>query len=245
MIEYFTAPGSAPFTSAFLVMLGLLGFEIIALLKGLGMNDLIDDFIVSNVDMPDDLIDLGGDVSMDAPDDLSTGIEGSSGADGGSVFGRVLAWLYIGRVPVLMVLIIFLSVFSVFGLMAQSILRESLGFALPGLIAAPTVFVLSLPLVRWCAGGLARILPSDDTSAISTTTFIGRTAVVVGGNARNGLPAQARLTDRFGTTHYVLVEPEEDDEVLANGSLVLLVRRINGRFSAIANPNAALADNDS
>lgn len=244
MIDYFTAPGSIPFTSALLVMLGLLVFEIFALLKGLGMNDVIDDFIVSNVDMPDDLFDIGSDFSVDAPDDFSTGIEGSGAPEGGSVMGRVLAWLYIGRVPVLMVLIVFLAVFSIFGLMGQSILRESVGFALPGIIAAPVVFFLSLPLVRWCTGGLAKVLPKDETSAISTRTFIGRTAIVVGGTARSGLPAQARLTDQFGTTHYVLVEPEEDEDVLESGSLVLLVRRINGRFSAIANPNAALAEND-
>jgi hypothetical protein len=244
VLEYFTAPGSIPFTSALLVMLGLLVFEIIALVNGLGLNDLVDDFIVSNVDMPDDLFDVGSDLSMDAPDDLSTGIEGSGAPEGGSVIGRVLAWLYIGRVPVLMVLIVFLTVFSIFGLMAQSILRESVGFALPGVIAAPAVFFLSLPLVRWCTGGLARVLPKDETSAISTRTFIGRTAIVVGGTARHGLPAQARLTDQFGTIHYVLVEPEENNEILENGSLVLLVRRINGRFSAIANPNAALAENE-
>lgn len=236
MIEYFTAPGSVPFSIALLVMLGLLLFEVAALLIGFGANDVIDDFVISNIDLPEE--PWGG-----SPD-MSTGIEGGGAPEGGSAFGRLLAWLYIGKLPILMVLAIFLTIFGVTGLVAQSLLRQSFGLAVPGIIAAPAVFFATLPLVRWCCGGLARILPREESSAISTATFVGRTATVIGGDARQDLPAQARLTDRFGTTHYVLVEPEDHDQVLANGTLVLLVRQINGRFSAIPNPNAALADND-
>lgn len=236
MIEYFTAPGSVPFSIALLVMLGLLLFEVAALLIGFGANDVIDDFVISNIDLPEE--PWGG-----SPD-MSTGIEGSGAPEGGSAFGRMLAWLYIGKLPILMVLAIFLTIFGVTGLVAQSLLRQSFGLAVPGIIAAPAVFFATLPLVRWCCGGLSRIMPREESSAISTATFVGRTATVTGGDARQDLPAQARLTDRFGTTHYILVEPEDHDQVLANGTLVLLVRQINGRFSAIPNPNAALADND-
>jgi hypothetical protein len=243
VIEYFTAPGTLPFTSALLVMLGLLLFEIIALINGMGVDDIVDDFIISNVDMPDDLFEVGGEWSVDTGSDLSSGIEGTGGTEAaGSVIGRMLAWLYIGRVPVLMVLIVFLTVFSLSGLIAQSILRDSIGLMVPGVIAAPAIFFLTLPLVRWCTGGLARVMPKEETSAVSTATFVGRTAIVTGGTARHGLPAQARLTDQFGTTHYVMVEPEDSEQVLESGSLILLVRRINGRFSAIPNPNAALAE---
>ncbi|TVQ38354.1 MAG: DUF1449 family protein [Wenzhouxiangella sp.] len=236
MIEYFLAPGSVPFTVALLVMAGLFVFELVALFKGFGINEAVDDFIVSSVDMPDEVFDFG-DLSTG---ETASGLEGSGSPDGGSMIGRLLAWLYIGRVPVLMVLVVFLMVFGLTGLIGQSILRQTVGMAVPGVIAAPAVFFLTLPLVRWCTGGLARILPKEETSAVSTATFIGKTAVIVGGNARHGLPAQARLSDRFRTTHYVMVEPEEDDQVLEQGSLVLLVRRINGRFTAIPNPNAAL-----
>jgi hypothetical protein len=234
VIEYFTAPGSIPFTVALLVMLGLLLFEIASLISGFGANDLIDDFVIGQVDFPDDFLASGS--------DLSTGIEGSGAAEGGSMLGRVLAWLYIGKVPLLIVLIVFLTIFSLSGLVAQSILRETVGFAIPGFIAAPVVFFLCLPLVRGCTAGLARIMPRDETSAVSTKTFVGRTAIVTGGTARKDLPAQARLTDNFGTTHYVMVQPDDQEQVLENGSMVLLVRRINGSFSAIPNPNAALQD---
>lgn len=239
MIELLTAPGNAPFVVALLVMFGLLVFELISLFSGLGVNQVVDDLLSSNVDfpdMPDDFIGSG---------EFSSGIEGSAPPEGGSLIGRVLAWLYVGRVPVLIVLVVFLSIFGVVGLVAQMALLQTIGLTAPGLIAAPTVFFISLPMVRWCAANLARILPQDETSAVNTGSFIGRTATVVGGAARQGMPCQARLIDHFGTTHYVMVEPEDAEVVLENGSLVLLVRRINGRFSAIPNPNAALSDQDS
>lgn len=236
MSEYFLAPGSTPFTAALLIMAGLFLFELLALFKGLGINEAIDDFVVSSVDLPDDVFDVGELTTGET----ASGIEGSSTPEGGSLIGRLLAWLYVGRVPVLMVLVVFLTIFGLAGLIIQSMLRQSIGMAVPGVIAAPAVFFLTLPMVRWCTGGLARVLPKEETSAVSTATFVGKTAVVVGGNARQGLPAQARLIDRFRTTHYVLVEPEDENDVLEQGSLVLLVRRINGKFSAIPNPNAAL-----
>lgn len=239
MSEYFLAAGSAPFTAALLVMTGLFAFELLALFKGVGINEVVDDFVIDTVDMPEIAPDWGelGDLTTA---ETASGIEGSGTPEGGSALGRLLAWLYVGRVPVLMVLVIFLMVFGLGGLMIQSALRQTVGFALPSLLAVPGMFFLSLPMVRWCAGAMARILPTEETSAVSTATFVGKTAVVIGGVARHGLPAQARLVDRHRTTHYVMVEPEDEDDVLEQGSPVLLVRRINGRFSAIPNPNAAL-----
>ncbi|KAF0811149.1 hypothetical protein A167_00181 [Alcanivorax sp. S71-1-4] len=219
MMTFFAASGSGPFTVAVLVMLGLALIELATLLTGASVNDLLDDFVVTHA-----------------------GLEGSTTPEAQGVIGRFLAWLYVGHVPVLMILIVWLCVFGLSGLVLQAVLRSSLGFALPGIVAAPLVLGVTLPLVRRCVGGLARILPRDETNAVSPDTFIGRTAVLVGGNASRALPAQARLTDEFGTTHYVLVVPDDTDGVLPSGSLVLLVARLgNGRFSAIINPNQALA----
>jgi hypothetical protein len=88
-------------------------------------------------------------------------------------------------------------------------------------------------------------MPRDETTAVNPATFVGRTAQVIGGTARADMPAQARLVDAFGTTHYLLVQPEDAGDVLPMGSQVLLVRSIDGgRFAAITNTNAALVDKD-
>jgi hypothetical protein len=228
VIELIAAPACAPFSIALLVMLGLTVLEMVTAVTGWSVNDLVDELVVSSVD-------------TDAP----TGMETTSGdAEGGtSVIGRFLAWLYVGRVPVLMLLIVFLTTFGLGGLVLQGVVWSVIGAPAPALLAVPVVLAAALPVVRVAAGVLARVLPRDETSAVRAETFVGRTALVVGGSALRGRPAQARLTDEFGTTHYVLVEPEEAGEQIASGEVVLLVRQTSGTtFGVIRNPSQALVD---
>lgn len=228
-MSWMVAAGNAPFAIALLTMLGLAVVELIALVTGFSVNDVVDDFFASHVDV--------------TAGSGATGMEATGPGEAASVVGRFLAWLHVGRVPVLMILIVFLTVFGVLGLVGQGMLRSITGFALPAILAAPAVFVVSLPVVRAASGLLARIMPRDETSAVDIATLVGRTAVVTGGTARTGLPAQARVRDNFGTEHYVLVEPEDEGAVFATGSVVLLVRQhATGRFTVIDNPNPALVD---
>jgi hypothetical protein len=49
------------------------------------------------------------------------------------------------------------------------------------------------------------------------------------------------VRDEFGTTHYVMVEPEDPDQALGAGASVLLVRHVSGRrFRVIPNPKPEL-----
>lgn len=233
MIDWFVAEGSAPFTVALLVMLGIAVTELLALLTGFSLGDAIDEFVVSHAEL-----EPMGNAS-------TTGME-ATGAEVQGVLGRLLAWLHVGKVPVLMLLVVLLTVFGLAGLTVQGVLRGTLGFALPAAVAAPLVFIGSLPVLRVCARVLARLMPRDESSAVDPVEFVGRTALVVAGTARVGLPAQARLVDRHGTDHYVLVEPDEPDRAFSQGETVLLVRQTGGgRFAVIANPNSALIDPES
>lgn len=228
-MDWMTASGNAPFAIALLIMFGLALVELIALVTGFSVNDVVDDFVAGHLEA--------------TAATGSTGMEATGHGEASSVVGRFLAWLHVGRVPVLMILIVFLTVFGVLGLVAQGALRALLGHALPAIVAAPAVLVASLPAVRATTGLLARLMPRDETSAVDIATLVGRTAVVTGGTARTGMPAQARVRDSFGTEHYVLVEPEDEGAVFAVGSVVLLVRQhAGGRFTVIENPNAALVD---
>ncbi len=232
MIDLLTAPGSAPFTVALLVVFALLIFELVSLFSGLGVNEVVDNLVTSNIDMPD---------IADGTPSLTEGLEGASAPDGGSLLGKLLAWLYVGRVPVLIVFVVFLGLFGMAGLALQSTAGSLFGSPLPSLLAMPAAFIAVLPGVRWSCAGLARILPRDESNAVSTGTFIGKTAVIVGSSATASMAAQARLRDRHGTTHYLMVQPDVDSEELKPGELVLIVRKLdNGRFAAIANPNSAL-----
>ena len=219
MVEWFTAPGSAPFTASLLLMFGLALVEVVALLSGLSVHEGIDDFVTSSAGLP----------TAATPDGV-TAVEASS------LVGRTLAWFYFGRVPALVILIVFLTTFGLAGLVLQNALRDTFGAALPSLLAVPLVGAASLPAVRWISGGLARVLPRDETSAVDPWTFIGRTAEVVGpGRATVGMPAQAKLVDPFGTEHYLLVEPLEAGAAFEPGALVRLAYETQGgRYTALA-----------
>lgn len=229
-MTWMTLAGNAPFVIALLVMFGLAAVELIALVTGFSLNDIVDEYVIPHS-------------GVETVGDAATGMEATGNVEAPGVVARFLAWLYVGKVPVLMVLIVFLTVFGLLGLLAQGIVRALAGFALPAVVAAPAVLVLCLPLVRGCTGALARILPRDQTSAVSVDSFVGQTARITGGEARPGMPAQARVTDRFGTDHYLLVEPDSPEARFVAGDVVLLVRKTGGgRFAAIANPNQALVD---
>jgi hypothetical protein len=108
------------------------------------------------------------------------------------------------------------------------------------LIAAAITLPLALPPVRWFGGLLARLLPRDETTAVSREALIGRVATIVLGEASINSPAQARLKDQHGQTHYVMVAPDSADERFRSGDAVLLVSRDGATYRAIRNTNASL-----
>lgn len=223
MLEFLTADGNQPFTVALAVMLIIAVFEGVTTLMGAGISELLDALL------PD--IDIDVDVDLDAD---------SSGSS--DSLSRVLGWLRIGQVPVLILLIILLTSFGLIGLGIQSFLHGSVGLLLPGWVASIPALFMSLPVVRVLGGGLAKIMPKDETDAVSEASFIGRIAVITLGSARSGSPAEARLKDEHGQMHYVMVEPDNDNEEFGQGSSVLLVKQESAVFKAIRNTNEALTD---
>lgn len=165
--------------------------------------------------------------------------EGIDTSDTGIVIG-FLNWLYVGRVPLLMLLIIFLTVFGVFGLTLQYIIYIVTNQLLPSLIAVPIVLMGLLPVIRWLAKWLYKILPQDETTAIHSDELVGRVGTIVIGTATTQQAAQAKVKDLHGQTHCVMVIA--DDEPLTQGQSVLLIAKESAQFRAISNPNALLTD---
>lgn len=148
--------------------------------------------------------------------------------------GEWLGWLGFGRLPLLMLLVVFLACFSVIGLVGQQIALSAIGTLLPGWIAIPAAGVAALP----ATGGMARIvgaiMPRDETTAIGIDQLIGLHAHILVGTAAAGSPAKARVRDFHGQTHYVMVEPDTPDTRFTEGTEILLVRRENQVFRAIS-----------
>ncbi|MDD1620289.1 MAG: YqiJ family protein [Methylococcaceae bacterium] len=152
-----------------------------------------------------------------------------------------LGWLHVGRVPVLVLLVLWLSTFSMIGMLFNILAYGVLGIHPYPLISIPVAFAGSLPMVRLTGAGLAKILPKDETSAVLLETLVGRTAVVINGTARAHYPAEAKVKNEQGQTFYVRVEPEQDSQTFTAGQSVLLIKQISGtRFLAIANPRPDL-----
>jgi hypothetical protein len=160
-----------------------------------------------------------GAVHLDADADVDAGL---------------LAWMGVGRIPLLMAIVVLLALFGLIGIAFQQLATAFLGAPLSPWIAAPAAFVASLPLTGFAARGLARILPQDETTAIPLDDLIGRRATIVVGTARIGSPARASVRDHHGQTHYVMVEPTDERESVGEGRCVLLVRREGDIFIGLA-----------
>ena len=218
MWELINAPENWVFSMALAVMLLLGVLEVAGIFLG-GLSGWLETLVPGSL-MPD---------SADLPDQ-------PAGAD---FMAHFLSWLYVGRVPILMLLICFLALFGSIGLGMQALLKQYLGFFLPVMAALPLAFLLCLPALRLCAAGLHAILPRDESTAVSEASLVGRVGEIILGEARPGYPAQTRVKGEHGQTHYVMVEPDTE-EVLPNGAKVLLVAVHGAGYKAIVNVNPNL-----
>jgi Protein of unknown function (DUF1449) len=194
-----------------------IGFALIvgiALLEGLGM-------LISM--SPSNLLD-----------DLLPEIDGDSGLD------RVLGWLHMGKVPALVLLLLFLTGYTVFGYSLQVVANGLFGGYLPAWLAGLLAVPAGMATVRGLGSLIAHIIPRDETSVVSEQSLVGRVGVIVSGGARRGLAAQARVKDSHGRLHYLMVEPDIDDELFNEGTQVLIVRKAGAFYRCIANPHPTL-----
>lgn len=172
---------------------------------------------------------------------VGEGLEGLDG-DVNVETPSLLSWINVGRLPLLMLIVVFLFAFGMTGLIGQRIVAALIGQPGPWFLAAPLAFMAALPVTRVFGRGVARIMPRDETTAVSRDSLVGRVAVIVTGEARSGSPAQARVRDQHGQVHYVMVEPDTAADIFAQGSDVLLVRYAGAKYFAINNTSASLRD---
>ena len=206
----FLAPETWPFAAATLLLLLVTAVEGLALLLGSNVSQWVEHFI------PD-------------PTDAVHG-----------AFDKPLGWLHVGRVPILVLLVIFLAAFALTGFALNMVVHRLVGLWVTTWIAVPIAVITALPIVRILGAGLAKVIPADETYAVTLDSLVGRVATVVSGTARHGYPAQAKVSSQHGQTLYVMVEPDTHG-TFESGASVLLVRQISGnRFAGIVNPRPDL-----
>ena len=152
-------------------------------------------------------------------------------------FDKLLGWLHIGRVPALVLVILFLAGFAITGFALNLAVHRTFGTWVAPVISTPLAFFAALPIVRILGAGLARLIPQDETYAVSFDSLVGRIATIVNGTARPGYPAQAKVANEHGQNIYVMVEPDTQGVAFENGERILLKKRIAGsRFAGEINP---------
>lgn len=193
----FMHPHNSPFDMALLLLLGLIALELLGLLLAFSPSGWLDEFL---------------------PD--VNGAEAS-----GSGMESVLAWLHVGQVPSLVLLLLFLLGYALAGYGVQSLAQQWLGQPLSAWTAGLAVVPVGLLSTGILGGAIARWLPKEESSAVSDASFLGRTAVIAIGTARRGWAAEARVVDEHGRTHFVMVEPEPDAEAYTEGTVILIVEK--------------------
>jgi len=157
--------------------------------------------------------------------------------DVGGLGDSWLSWLHIGKVPILVLLIILLTAFALFGLALNALVHGLTGGYPPPVLSSAFAFCAALPVAHGLGGVIGRLIPKDETSAVSLDSLVGHVATIVNGTARKEYPAQAKVRTEQGQTFYVHVEPADDDTQFVIGDSVLLIKEVSGtRFLGIANP---------
>lgn len=204
-----------PHNFPFAVALGLL-LAVVAL-QFIGIGDMFD----------------GADADVDVDLDID-------GANSAGFLDGAFSVLGIGRVPFLIWLMMYLFVFAAIGVAGQETFINLLGTPLNTALAGLGAGAAALPINGVLSRPLARVLPKDETSAVSVNSLIRRDAEIQIGTAQRGSPARSKVIDQFGQPHFVMVEPHDDDAVLVEGEVVMLVRREGGIFYAAQYENSHL-----
>jgi hypothetical protein len=194
---------NSPYFYSICLLFGFFILEIVALVIGLDVFSFIDDAIP----------DLDFNIDADIPIHIS-----------------MVHWFNFGKVPFLILLIIFLTVFGMVGYTAQYFALKYTGSVFPTWIIVIFDLVISFLGVRYVGMALKNIIPTEETSAVSSESFIGKIATITIGTAKKDYPAQAKLQDEHGRTHYIMAAPINESDEFVLGTKLIVIEKLSNCF---------------
>lgn len=222
VLEFLSGSGTRPFAIAGLILIGLLVIEIVSMLMGVSLSAKIDAlFDVDTPDAPD--LDHGG--------IAASGLDVHAGE--GSLFGTAWDWLNAGRVPLLVWLMGLLGAFTAFGYIIQALAHLLIGF-LPAFMAAVPAAVLAIPATRNVSRLIGRIVPRDESYAVTRDDLIGLTGTISLGPVTEQEIGRVLVKDAHGNRHLTWVRAAEPGINLPTGAAVLLTERRGTEYLVIA-----------
>jgi hypothetical protein len=239
MLDTLLSGPFVPFTVSLALLFGLLALEVVLLLLG---GSLIGEgeADVDLVDGPDvDLdLDLDLEVELDGfdvdPGEFELAVEEFEVEAPVAAPSSPLSWMGLGKMPTLIWLASILTAFGVTGLTLQGIALNLIGTPLNVVLTALGAGFAAIWFTGRFGALFARVLPKTESQSVSTRTLGRRRGVVTQGTARRDNPAEVRVTDRYGNTHYLRAEPMSDGAQITQGTEVLVLRhRPTGGFRLI------------
>lgn len=251
MLDTLLSAPFAPFSVSLALLFGLLALELALLVSGgslLGAGDGVEPDLdladAPSLDLDAGLdFDAGLEIDLDAFDidpadfDLADGaFEPGGDAAPTSVPAPAspLGWLGLGKMPTLIWLATMLLIFGVTGIALQAAVLSLTGSPLAMLLAVIPSAAAALWLTGRFGTVFARAIPGTETQSVSSRTLGRRRGIVTQGIARRDMPAEVRVTDRYGNTHYLRAEPMRDGDAIPEGAEVLVLRhRPSGSFRLV------------
>ncbi|ACA85376.1 YqiJ family protein [Shewanella woodyi] len=206
MVEFLFAQANLPFSISlsFVLLLGI--FEALSLVLGYSLVGAMDDW---------------------APIDLDVDADGSA-----SGFTGVSGWLCLNRLPLLIWFVLVLVSFSITGYTSNFLSLLLTDQPLPQIISLPIALILTAFSCRYVGAAVAKVLPKNESTAVSIDTLLGSIGTVTLGCAIKGNPSEALVKDQHQQKHYVLVEPEVAGVEFQTGTQVVLLKREGTVWSA-------------
>ncbi len=222
LFDFLGDPAVQPFSVAAVVILLLLVVELGGLLlAGTSLGATLDNWFGLHHDAAADT------AGLDNPADL----------DHGSSLGDALAWLNIGRLPTLVVIILLFGGFACFGIGLQGLALQAGGALVsPWVMALPALIGAGLTS-HWLGGRIARLVPREESYAIRPDELIGSIARLSIGPVDQATAGRALVTDANGNRHNVRVLAGSAGQRFESGASVLLATRQDGLFLITAVPD--------
>jgi hypothetical protein len=167
--------------------------------------------------------DADADLDHDFDHDLDHDVDHDLDHDAGLSALSLLAYLGVGKAPLMVILVILFGTVGVLGWLMNSVIEEALG-GYPGI-----AFAAVLP-IAFIAGGFAssrtarligRALPPVSTTATPAKALVGRAGVVISPsvNAKYGM---VRLRDSGGTMINVFAITDGEDPINRSSEVVVV-----------------------
>lgn len=169
--------------------------------------------------------DIGADTDTDVDVDIDADADADIDVDAGGVgetLGGVLAGIGVGRIPVTMILMVFLGTLGAVGLLGNTLLAGMLN-GYPNIALLPMLLggvVLALFLTGQISGLLARVTQRSSV-AIGFEQLVGRTGIVVSPNVSRTY-GRVAVRDSYGSLHTVYAVITEGEPLPDQTEVVLL-----------------------